>query len=188
MIRRLLNLLTALSLLLCVAVTAAWVRSDYCLLHGRYNRSPGPDETHALFFGAESFAGTLTFTFGHRYFGPVYLRGLSEEATRTFGAWYPPGLRWDAAGGEKAMLLSAPAAAVRARHNVDTRSPGYRSDDWVLAVPHWLPAALLGVMPAVWLNRFRKTRRVRRPGLCRTCGYDLTGNASGVCPECGTSR
>lgn len=24
------------------------------------------------------------------------------------------------------------------------------------------------------------------PGHCQTCGYDLTGNLSGVCPECGT--
>ena len=23
------------------------------------------------------------------------------------------------------------------------------------------------------------------PGHCRSCGYDLTGNVSGVCPECG---
>ena len=26
----------------------------------------------------------------------------------------------------------------------------------------------------------------RRPGCCPTCGYDLTGNVSGRCPECGT--
>jgi hypothetical protein len=24
-----------------------------------------------------------------------------------------------------------------------------------------------------------------RPGACEACGYDLTGNVSGVCPECG---
>jgi hypothetical protein len=23
-------------------------------------------------------------------------------------------------------------------------------------------------------------------GICRHCGYSLTGNVSGVCPECGT--
>lgn len=30
-------------------------------------------------------------------------------------------------------------------------------------------------------------RRVYRSGLCQECGYDLTGNVSGVCPECGTA-
>lgn len=32
------------------------------------------------------------------------------------------------------------------------------------------------------LRRYRRSRR----GLCVTCGYDLTGNVSGVCPECAT--
>ncbi len=30
-------------------------------------------------------------------------------------------------------------------------------------------------------------RRVPDPGKCRRCEYDLTGNVSGVCPECGTA-
>jgi hypothetical protein len=25
------------------------------------------------------------------------------------------------------------------------------------------------------------------PGHCKECGYDLTGNVSGICPECGTA-
>ena len=29
--------------------------------------------------------------------------------------------------------------------------------------------------------------RVLCPNLCRQCGYDLTGNVSGRCPECGTA-
>jgi hypothetical protein len=28
--------------------------------------------------------------------------------------------------------------------------------------------------------------RKRVGGLCLQCGYDLTGNTSGICPECGT--
>jgi hypothetical protein len=32
-------------------------------------------------------------------------------------------------------------------------------------------------------NRFTRPRPI---GVCRTCGYSLTGNLSGVCPECGT--
>ena len=47
----------------------------------------------------------------------------------------------------------------------------------------------------VILNSFVRRWRVRSPeevrsdrrrkGLCLSCGYDLTGNVSGVCPECG---
>ena len=30
-----------------------------------------------------------------------------------------------------------------------------------------------------------EVERVLDPALCRGCGYNLTGNVSGVCPECG---
>lgn len=33
---------------------------------------------------------------------------------------------------------------------------------------------------------YRRDRR-HPPGHCQTCGYDLTGNESGICPECGTA-
>lgn len=44
----------------------------------------------------------------------------------------------------------------------------------------------LGVYPAIAFCRgpLRRWRR-RRWGMCLRCGYDLTGNESGVCPECG---
>ena len=31
----------------------------------------------------------------------------------------------------------------------------------------------------------RRERQWREHGLCPACGYNLTGNTSGVCPECG---
>ncbi len=30
-----------------------------------------------------------------------------------------------------------------------------------------------------------RNRKRRSPGHCNRCGYDLTGNVSGTCPECG---
>jgi hypothetical protein len=41
-----------------------------------------------------------------------------------------------------------------------------------------------------WVHQggFRKQRRLRLlHGLCLYCGYDLQGNVSGKCPECGTA-
>lgn len=53
----------------------------------------------------------------------------------------------------------------------------------------WLTGLAL-VLPSLWVfQRLAVTTRVRRRvrrGLCPICGYDLTGNTSGVCPECGT--
>lgn len=47
--------------------------------------------------------------------------------------------------------------------------------------PLWIPAVALLLPVAVIRPRFEDEFR----GLCRTCGYDLRGNASGICPECG---
>jgi hypothetical protein len=56
-------------------------------------------------------------------------------------------------------------------------------DCFSVYVQLWLPLVCAGVLTAVlwWLDR----RRIP-PGHCRKCGYDLTGNVSGRCPECGT--
>jgi predicted amidophosphoribosyltransferase len=36
------------------------------------------------------------------------------------------------------------------------------------------------------VDEVRKHRRTRGGPICPRCGYSLTGNVSGVCPECGT--
>lgn len=50
----------------------------------------------------------------------------------------------------------------------------------------WLVATVFTVYPILAFIRgpLRRWRR-KKKGLCLTCGYDLTGNESGVCPECG---
>ena len=50
------------------------------------------------------------------------------------------------------------------------------------SLPLWFPPALFGVwtVVAALCNRRRLT-----VGCCQACGYDLTGNVSGTCPECG---
>jgi uncharacterized paraquat-inducible protein A len=61
---------------------------------------------------------------------------------------------------------------------------------------HGLPVlgvALIGaaaVMLPLWLlirpTELQDERRAK--GLCVRCGYDIRGNTSGVCPECGSRR
>ncbi len=43
---------------------------------------------------------------------------------------------------------------------------------------------IVGAVADLFLDR---VRRFVNPQECRACGYDLTGNISGICPECGTS-
>jgi len=54
-------------------------------------------------------------------------------------------------------------------HDLATRSVAV----WKVHVDLWWICVLFGVYPAAVFN-------------CWRCGYDLTGNESGVCPECGT--
>ena len=60
-------------------------------------------------------------------------------------------------------------------------SSSYYGGIWI-GLPLWL-LLLLTAIPTAWL--WHRDRRRVRPGCCLRCGYDLTGNTSGVCSECG---
>ena len=66
---------------------------------------------------------------------------------------------------------------------------GYESG-WMLSFPVGYLLLLPGVLwLLVALRRALRTYNLRfrhRRGLCLACGYDLRGNESGNCPECGT--
>lgn len=55
----------------------------------------------------------------------------------------------------------------------------------------WLVVVILCAVVAcgeyvAWRRGQREAARMGR-GQCTACGYDLTGNVSGVCPECGSA-
>jgi hypothetical protein len=56
-------------------------------------------------------------------------------------------------------------------------------DGTMVLVPLWMPALMLAALSvALW----RRDRPIPS-GRCSCCGYDLTGNVSGRCPECGSA-
>ena len=63
---------------------------------------------------------------------------------------------------------------------------GFDLTDWSVVVPHWFLALIFAVLPAVWFMKWRKRRKLG-PNSCGSCGYDLTANETGECPECGKS-
>lgn len=74
--------------------------------------------------------------------------------------------------------------------------PTYRQRLWSIRpgllymwLPLWMPFVVFGAYPgyALVTRRSRRRRQRRKRGLCVECGYNLTGNVSGRCPECGSS-
>jgi hypothetical protein len=65
---------------------------------------------------------------------------------------------------------------------------------WEIDVTWWLPTLTFLFLPAIAVRRLvRKANGFvhnwfsRPDGLCVNCRYNLTGNTSGTCPECGTA-
>ncbi len=65
--------------------------------------------------------------------------------------------------------------------------PEFWSTDWGVSssqVPFWFPFLLIAAPTGILWYR---DRHHIQPGHCQKCGYNLTGNTSGKCPECGTA-
>jgi hypothetical protein len=146
MARRLLNLLTALSLLLCVAVAVLWARSyvkaDFVGFKHPQRGVAVISSGGAVYIGLSSGVGGFYFRSN-----PASQWGLSDSR------WWPFYSDRDTAKGA-----------------------------WTVIIPHWLGIAFAA--PVALMLR-RRHRRRRWTGHCASCGYNLTGNVSGVCPECG---
>jgi hypothetical protein len=53
----------------------------------------------------------------------------------------------------------------------------------LVELPLRVLTVLSGALPVLWLSRWFR-HLSERAGICPNCGYDLTGIADGVCPEC----
>jgi len=66
------------------------------------------------------------------------------------------------------------------------QSPTKQTVVSTLTTPAWIPLVVFTLCPSscLFIRLFRRYRRLLR-GRCVECGYDLTGNMSRACPECG---
>jgi hypothetical protein len=171
-------LATGGSLLLGLGIAGIWARSY------RYFDSAGwiPPRTrerrgyirHATSWSADSYRG--------RVYVHVQNGGLPDEQHDgfwSFSARRQPG--WPAS-------LDAPGWLGFAYERQKVHSTPYHYFETRITFPHWsIVIASLAVPAACMALALRGKRRARRQrsGLCSRCDYDLTGNVSGVCPECG---
>ena len=170
MTRRLLNLLTVLSLLMCVAACVLWVRS-YSTAQFVGWSDP------SRFLGALSMHGLLRFELGTY---PNDEQGWSHVSYPTPTS--EPGLWGEVRAQDRRGGWLRRLGIAAARISYDAAGKQVRR---ALYVPHWLLAAPLLLAPLERLRRTLRSRRRRRAGLCARCGYDLRATPD-RCPECGT--
>jgi hypothetical protein len=170
MLRRLFTLLSALSLLLCVAVGVLWLRS-YSYYEG------GPVFLTHSSLGVESVQG---------YF---IVRWRADENTREKQV-----RRWvvvPAFRSRSGLPTFPPEETTRVLGvvywNTELPIQGWSTPMQLrfLVVPYpWLVVLFL-TLPLVYVG-YRWRSRTRHPSLCRSCGYDLRATLD-RCPECGTA-
>ena len=68
----------------------------------------------------------------------------------------------------------------------DEPQKSYNMESTQLVFPLWASQGLIFLALVPWAIRgYSRFRRTRNRAACPNCAYNLTGNESGVCPECG---
>ena len=202
MTRTLLNLLSLLSLLLCLAMVALWARSYRARdMASRARVSVARIDAETLTLG--TLRGGLQLEWHrlttrlyrdpdlHRLGTATYAWTLDQPA-RSEPEWTEPRtppptfIGCSFSGPPPEVPTPAPPLAVIDRTVV---AGPYVNVTKGATVPFWLVVSAAALVPAARvtgsaLGALRR-RSVARRGLCPSCAYDLTGNVSGVCPECG---
>ena len=181
MARRLLNVLNALSLLMSVAVVVLWVWTHTRSQAIRYTNGKG------------RIADVIS------YDGSLHLQDVRGSRDPPWQS--KPGRFWILSGDRydwEYRRCSANHALIgfRVASNHDVRQSVVAgvgpvvitSNFYALVIPLWFLLCAFLVVPVCRAGSYARrivSARRKAAGLCAACGYDLTGNVSGVCPECG---
>ena len=163
--RRLFHILSALSLLLFVAVVVLWVRSYFVGDGFVWKPADAPP-----YYRAYAGRGVVRLGGGQYDFDRPPHLDYSRDPAPTRQTGYHPGTLAD-------------------RLDFDfhrgSDSKGMPSSNAIF--PLWSVALTTAVLPALWIRRVRRDRTLRRranAGQCPSCGYDLRATPE-RCPECG---
>jgi hypothetical protein len=163
MLRRLFNLLAALSLLAGIAVAGVWVRSYW--VSDSFQSVRGMSLT-----SVSSNCGTLSLTFKN-----VGYRVYAAPPRRTFTVVHERAVRPDVQTWWERIGFG-----VR-----EERYSHFSYQSWTGSVACWLVLLFTLLAPGWWLCNRRLQRE--RQGHCRQCGYDLRATPE-RCPGCGTEN
>ena len=165
--RRLFAILSAFSLLACVAIVALWVRSFWATDGVVYDWS----RSGYGLMNNQTSCGVIYIT--HWYSSPTRYR--PQPHLGFFWVSEPP--RWR-------FQLPPHWHVYRVYGDICLAyGPGISEDIVLVPLPHWLLFLLSSLLPVFWFRSARRRRR-ERVGTCKNCGYDLRASTS-KCPECG---
>jgi hypothetical protein len=184
--RKRFTFVSALSLLLCLAVCGLWVRSCYVR-----------DSVGTCYIAGGGFHWRVVESYGGRVH---VVRIQYPNGDRRRFDTYPLRLASVAAPGGATL-----AGAYGGRSSVSREFLGFAtvSGDYydggasegsfaawawpieATVIPLWPAALAAAALPVAWLRKHFRGRRRDRHGLCPSCGYDLRATPD-RCPECGT--
>ena len=187
--RRLLNVLTLLSLLLWVATVALWVRSGFATEWLVYQKTE-PSDRLWWKIAFVSTPGRLYISYARVDFKGDGLAEEYQEATRNpEGFWnlrQPPESTWGRfPEGFKPTGADKILDRLGFQFLSDVRCSPVSTMRWPrMYVPYWFLTTATAVLPVMWWRRRRRQRIRSRGRRCVSCGYDLRATP-GRCPECG---
>jgi len=168
--RWLLNITTVLSLLLLLAAVGLWVDSYWSIrtvwFLGPSKELVAQSADGNCYFELEAYSNHWNVM--HIDFGKTEL--ILDDSTNLQQSG---NLDWDAIGFGIGSWKG--------------RNFGGPMSNYGIMVPLWFLTLIFAILPAIWLFKWNKRRKLS-PNACPACGYDLTGNESGVCPECGATK
>ena len=176
-------------------VCALWARSyvvgDRLLRsHWRVVEWDGGTTTHERYLSAQSGRGVIHLYVSNNYTSRARTAAQTAESRRQNPEYFGAGrVGWERNEFRPAVSAVPPGPrrtfAGFGYENASLRGGQQASKHLFLPWP--FVAACLAVAPALRARRWWRARRAA-PGHCQRCGYDLTGNQSGVCPECGETN
>jgi DNA-directed RNA polymerase subunit RPC12/RpoP len=192
--RRLLNLLTVLSLVLCLATAVLWVRSRYRSDH--IFAAPG----HGIIVVMDSYDCQVELMLGCGWPANTDRWIVGSHDPRFMFAEIKPNLGYRRSGDKlnhwHSIGIDYYAGTFHSAVGADGTMYNMLNKDFasrIIPVPgrtilskDWLLVWLFVLIPFARFMAWRRQSRRTGKNECPSCGYNLTSNVSGICPECGT--